>query len=290
MFREPAESSQMPDVRPIRLRTVLVPLFGAALYYGVILAVTVFALVIFRESFYQYLKIIELVSMLLVTPVMIVWIYISEKTGGKKLLKRPLTPMISLTGITIALGLLGLTILYFLFVEEALSVFPVVRKSLEQYESMFEVGTLSSAEKIIFFISVTVMAPVSEELLFRGVILHEFLSAVKPAVAVFLSSAIFALFHVQPIQIGYAFLCGLVISVVYVLSKSIYLTILLHAVFNFFGSAIHILFPSLGKTGEYLSVLYMVSIALSVIAVIYIKKRNREITVAEDLDASASEG
>lgn len=287
MNYKPEESSRKPKVFPVRLRTFLVPLFGAALYYGGLIIVMAVAMLILGDHFEKHTQSVHAAAVILLVPSIIAWIMLSEYLEGKRLYRRRVTPEKAVSAVVIALGLLGVTMVYF-YLLESLSSISWIRDSLEQYESLVTVEVeMVLFEKIVYVILLTLLIPIVEELIFRGIILHEFLSTMKPGVAVVLTATVFAVIHGQPIQVGYAFFCGLVISVVYVFSRSIYLTIILHGVYNFFGSALQVVFPRTEEWTGVLAVIYFVSIALGVIAVVYLKRDHvRNISVEENNAAS----
>ncbi len=274
MSQSPNESDRAPRTSPVRIRTFLVPLFGAALYYAVILMISgISMLVLGTQRYLSYTYRINTISMAVLVFFAILWVYVSGLLEGKKIYRNRPSSLMVLSGAVIALGLLGITVVYFYLIEKVFSGLSFIRDSLDQYEDLLRVDELTFPEKIAFGISLTLLVPVAEELIFRGIILQEFLSTMKPAAAVILTGAFFAVVHIQPIQVGYAFLCGVVISAVYVLSRSIFLTILLHGVYNFFGSVLQTVYPESENWFEVLEIIYLAAIALSVIAVIYLKKR-----------------
>jgi hypothetical protein len=264
-----------------------VPLFGAALYYAVIIISSGIAMLFLGERYESHMYFVHAISMVVLIPLVIIWVYVSELVEGKKLLRRQLSPPMVLSGVIIALGLLGVTMLYFYFAETVLAPLSFVQESIEEYEALLSVGDLTLFEKIAYSVSITLLVPIVEELIFRGIILQEFLSTMKPVVAVILTAAVFAIVHVQPIQIGYAFLCGVVISAVYVLSRSIFLTIMLHGVYNFFGSVLQIIYPASEKWLNVLGIIYFAAIALSVVAVVYLKRDIYGKAQTEDIHASS---
>lgn len=77
-----------------------------------------------------------------------------------------------------------------------------------------------------------VVAPVTEEVLFRGVILRGLLSRWKPWPAIAISAALFTAMHFNPAQAPIAFALGLVLGWVYVRTRSLGLCILGHALNN----------------------------------------------------------
>jgi len=82
-----------------------------------------------------------------------------------------------------------------------------------------------------------IMAPILEELIFRGVILDGLLKKYRATGAIFLSALLFGIVHLNPWQFVGAFLLGLLFGWVYWQTKSLLLTILLHFFNNGLASA-----------------------------------------------------
>ena len=87
------------------------------------------------------------------------------------------------------------------------------------------------------FISVSILAPLCEEWLCRGMVLRGLLagSRMKPAVAILISSLFFALIHLNPWQAIPAFLMGCLFGYVYYKTGSLKLTMLMHFTNNTFA-------------------------------------------------------
>jgi membrane protease YdiL (CAAX protease family) len=81
-------------------------------------------------------------------------------------------------------------------------------------------------------VRVVVLAPVVEELIFRGVIFSGFQKNYSPFWAIFLSALLFALFHLNPWQLGPTFLLGLLLGLVRLRTGSLLAAILTHALHN----------------------------------------------------------
>ncbi len=77
-----------------------------------------------------------------------------------------------------------------------------------------------------------IVAPATEELLFRGIILRGLLSRHPPATALALTSLLFGLLHANPWQFVSAFALGIVIGWVYLRAGSVGLCVLAHALAN----------------------------------------------------------
>jgi membrane protease YdiL (CAAX protease family) len=86
--------------------------------------------------------------------------------------------------------------------------------------------------KPLFIIGATLLAPILEEIIFRGIILKGLLTRYTPKYAILFSSIIFGLIHGKPLQIWGAVVLGLILGFVYYKTKSIGTTILLHSFAN----------------------------------------------------------
>lgn len=81
-------------------------------------------------------------------------------------------------------------------------------------------------------LKVVIMAPVIEELIFRGVIMHGLMRNYSKFTAVFVSALLFALFHLNPWQFPATFILGLVLGILMLRTRNIYLCIIGHAINN----------------------------------------------------------
>ena len=88
---------------------------------------------------------------------------------------------------------------------------------------------------IISIISVCVIAPFIEEMLFRGIILRSFLVNYSVNSSILLSSLLFALFHLTITQIPVAFIVGCLFAWLYVRTRSLWPSILGHVLYNSFA-------------------------------------------------------
>ena len=83
---------------------------------------------------------------------------------------------------------------------------------------------------VLFFGLVSILAPVIEEIIFRGIIIERLGTKYNYRWAVILSSTIFAFLHVS--QVLDAFIFGVVLSLVYLKTESLMIPILIHVVNN----------------------------------------------------------
>ena len=92
---------------------------------------------------------------------------------------------------------------------------------------------LGMSRNVFGIISITIMAPLVEELLFRGAIQGYMLrKGMKPLNAILIASAIFGIVHMNPIQIPFAFAIGLIFGWLYYRTGSLVPGIVGHFINN----------------------------------------------------------
>ncbi len=121
--------------------------------------------------------------------------------------------------------------------------------------------------KIAGFITVCILAPIIEEILFRGILLRGLLQkGISPIIAIFLSSFLFGLAHMNPWQFLGAGLLGAVFGYVYYRTKSLWICMFLHALNNTISFIMMVKFQSMDEDvtnpDDYLSVMICFGIAL----------------------------
>lgn len=109
---------------------------------------------------------------------------------------------------------------------------------LEQYEELLKTAGLDSSITIPMLFYSVILAPIGEELIFRGTTMHLARKAVPFWLANVMQAFLFGLFHMNWIQGIYAFSLGLVLGYVCEKGGSIYYSIFLHFLFNFWGTVI----------------------------------------------------
>lgn len=91
------------------------------------------------------------------------------------------------------------------------------------------------SNEAINLITIAIIAPVTEELLFRGVILGGLLLRRRSATYVVVVAVLFACFHLNPYQMLSSFLLGLLLGLVFLKTESVIPCIVAHAFFNIQG-------------------------------------------------------
>ena len=109
---------------------------------------------------------------------------------------------------------------------------------LEEYVELMENAGLSGDISILMIIYSVCLAPISEELIFRGVIFRIVRSAFPFWFANFMQALLFGIFHLNPLQGCYTFILGLFMGYICEKGGTIYHVILFHILFNFWGTTV----------------------------------------------------
>ncbi len=196
-----------------------------------------------------------LVSGLITIAVIMAVYLIRRKPLGDALWLRRVDGRTLWTGVALAPGL-------FLVVSFVLAALPE-----EWMNSYNEAASSIATASLAGFIAVVVVAPVVEELIFRGLIVNR-LSRVMPGwLAVVLAAAVFGACHGHPVWFGYAFVLGCVFGFIDLRAGSIWPSILGHMVFNSFSQILNLLPESEEETEVLaaLGVIVLMAVALPIL-------------------------
>ena len=189
--------------------------------------------------------------------------------------------------------LVVLSLAVIILVDPLISLIPVPDVINKMFQDLFE------SKSPFTILLLVVCAPVFEELLFRGIILESFLHKYSPQRAIFWSSILFGLIHLNPWQFIAAFAGGLLIGWLYWQTRSLYTSIFIHFIMNFFSFLVSLL--QSGEQGEMLSLMdtlggfgiYLILMIVSVFALYFLipilrqifaqHNRTEEFIIKEDL-------
>ena len=119
------------------------------------------------------------------------------------------------------------------------------------------------------FMKVVIIAPVVEELIFRGIILQGFRRNYNAFVSVFMSALLFALFHLNPWQFPATFVLGLLLGWIMVMNNNILLAIIGHSINNLMA-LLSITYPEEISTTRIFSpeknTVMLISVAIAVVS------------------------
>lgn len=167
-----------------------------------------------------------------------------------------------------------------IFVSYVLAFVPEeIMKAYEEASAALTEGPI-----VLQILSTVILAPIMEEILFRGIVLPRFAKAMPLPIAVIASSLVFGIMHGQLVWIAYATFLGLVMSVIALREKSIKASMLFHIVFNLFGSFIGVF----ELEGIALIVVCVASFIVAAVCMWFILKKDEEqITIENREQAQA---
>lgn len=90
----------------------------------------------------------------------------------------------------------------------------------------------------LFYIKMVIIAPILEEIIFRGYILNGFLTRYKPILAISLASFFFAFFHFNIYQFIYTFFLGFFCGWYFYKTRNLLSCIFIHSSFNYLGISV----------------------------------------------------
>lgn len=153
--------------------------------------------------------------------------------------------------------------------------YPILEDLYKTFESSF---AMIFEYKVAAFIMVVVLAPILEELIFRGLILRGMLNAnISPWVAIILSSLLFGIAHLNPWQFLGAGMIGLALGFIYWRTQSLWLVIFLHSLNNFIAFVITLKTENLEETifePNYITL--GIAIILSLLIAFFFYKRSQD--------------
>lgn len=118
----------------------------------------------------------------------------------------------------------------------------------ELYKSTAEAFEMMLNYKVAGFITVCILAPIFEEILFRGILLRGMLqNKMNPVWAIILSSILFGLAHMNPWQFLGAGILGAIFAYVYYRTKSLWMCIFLHSLNNTISFILMLKFQSMDE-------------------------------------------
>lgn len=95
--------------------------------------------------------------------------------------------------------------------------------------------TIALSSPLLTLLAVGIFAPIAEEILFRGAIYNLLKDNIGKYVALFVSTILFALIHLNIYQASYTLFIGLFLGIILMKTGSLWLPIIFHIVYNLFG-------------------------------------------------------
>ncbi len=145
---------------------------------------------------------------------------------------------------------------------------------LEAYAQQSNV--LVEGALITIVISTMIVAPIVEEVIFRGLIYGRLCKAMPKVWAMVLSSLIFGVAHGQIVWMIYAFVLGMVLCVVMEKTKSVMASILLHMSFNVAGIVLPTVFADVNSIAANATVLAVGTVLSVIMLTIILRMKESE--------------
>lgn len=192
------------------------------IWFGFMLLYTALDVTVWRKIDPLYGKYLNLFSIIFC---MVVFLLLLTRKNNFKI---NLLVNISFQGILLALVC---AVLFYFILDKGLDpvferIFPA---SEENYQQILQ--SLSLAP-VISFLQVCVLAPIIEEILMRDFLLGSLTLNYGKTTALLISAFLFALLHFNMVQTLSAFICGIVLGLLYLYTGSVFCCILAHTGYN----------------------------------------------------------
>lgn len=222
-----------------RTKGILFALIYLAIYYVVSAAVQ-FVYVLYQQySRGASLSQIEssvtngMYALSVISAIISFWIYLIIGKFRKKRIDavistRKMPLMVNAMAAILAVGLRLVVTVYYSYSQNV----ELLKKSIDE-ASMITPQFTSGFQILVAIFSIIVIAPLFEEILFRGLIMNELCSSVRVWLAIILQAILFGVAHAVLFQSIFAFLIGLMLGIIYHVTKSIKTSVICHGVFNF---------------------------------------------------------
>lgn len=136
--------------------------------------------------------------------------------------------------VIITFGMSGVSTLWLYFADYLSGSISFIADSLESFTDTW--NNLEEESYIWILLSVAILGPIVEELLFRGIVFRLARNIRRGYFPIIISALLFGLWHEEPVQIVYTFLMGIVLAMVYDKTKSLFYPILMHVLNNFLST------------------------------------------------------
>lgn len=222
-----------------RLKGILFALMYVVAYYGVSWVVyNIFYVYKLAEGKLSSTQIEKSLSdgayaLTVIASILCLWLYmLVGRLKGEPLAEsigtRYVPPVIYIMAASLAVGCRFLVVVYYSFSQKI----DVLQKSIEKAASASpDIGSVS--QMLIALFSVLIVAPLFEELLFRGIVMGNLMKIMRPWAAITFQAILFGIAHGVLFQSIFACAIGIILGIVYYRTQSIKTAAICHCVFNF---------------------------------------------------------
>lgn len=153
-----------------------------------------------------------------------------------------------------------------------LGLIPFSDKLKQEYVT--QSSTLTEGNVVVAFIAVGILAPIAEEIFFRGLVYARFRRVTTPIVSALISSLLFGVSHGSIVWIVNAMAAGMLLAWVFETSRSLYPCIIVHAVNNVLSLFNMRAMSSFTAFYELITVCSVISLLVGCIGLVVVNKRN----------------
>ena len=138
-------------------------------------------------------------------------------------------------GIVMGFAFYGIAGLWFEIVDRFLVSIPFIAKNVEYFSGVYD--DLESGAYIWSLLSISIIGPIVEEILFRLLIFNSLERITKsPWFAIIVSGVLFGIWHMIFVQSVYTAIMGCIMGLIYYKTRNIFYTIFIHMVNNTIGN------------------------------------------------------
>ncbi len=189
---------------------------------------------IYGDVVIQHSLMLDAIASTILTAIFAVWLCrLRRKTAEVSLSWRwDKRLMISIPIIT--LGVSGISYLWLLMVDLGLQNVPILGESAQNHNEVFE--QLMTQPYLWSFLSIVLIGPIVEELLFRGLVFRYLEKIRQGWFPILVSGIAFGLWHGEPVQCVYTAWMGIVLGLIYTKRRDIRIVIAIHILNNFLSA------------------------------------------------------
>ena len=222
----------------------------------------------------DHYPLITVISSVFLIPAYLIFLRLQRKKDARYFLtEKPLMREI-LPAMAVTIGLLGVINLWFSLLTHLQESNAWIDRLMTEYAQTAAAFTPANGY-LWLILGIGIMTPVAEELLFRGIVQGELRKVMPEWGAILIQGFVFALFHMQPIQISYVILPGIVLGLLYAWTRSIWIPIVIHVTFNLSGSVLPALIESDTVLQQIVSISQLAFIAIGILCLIFLYRKRK---------------
>lgn len=193
-----------------------------AFYFAVMLFYTFLDVAVWRKVFPGFSDWLNVITICLCVSGF-VWLLIKKTFFRLELLAN-----VTVKGIVLAIGC---SFAFYVVLDNFLD--PVFERAFPASEQIYlESAQALMASPVTSFVQVCIIAPAIEEILMRGFVLKGLKDTYGTAVGLITSALLFAVLHFNMVQTLSAFICGLVLGILFISTKSVLCCMAAHGGYN----------------------------------------------------------